>query len=78
MPKKKGPVDTRWLEKDMADHPENYFSEEETERRMSECLRRLGRVPARMNMTTGQNLQEPFLLDEDLKARGYPCACGFE
>lgn len=56
----------------------DFFSPEESERRMSEAMRRLSRQPPRMNMTTGQNLQSPYLADEDLRARGYPCECGFD
>lgn len=57
---------------------DDFFSAEETERRMAECMRRLSGKPAQMNMKTGQNLQPPHLSDEELKRRGYPCDPGFE
>ncbi len=57
---------------------DDLFSPEETERRMSEAMRRLSGRPRAMNMTTGQNLQPPFLSEAELMARGYPCECGFE
>lgn len=81
MPKKKpngGPVDHAHMEKMRAENPNDYFSEEETERRMTECMHRLGGRPATMNMKTGQNLQPPFLSEAELAARGYPCDPGFE
>lgn len=56
--------------------PDDFFSEEETERRMKEAMRRMCNQPPQMNMTTGQNLQPPFLSEEELKRRGYPCTCG--
>lgn len=66
------------LEKEMAEHPEDWFSPEETDRRMKETFRRLFHKPRTMNMTTGQNLEPPFMSDDELKVRGYPCQCGFE
>ncbi len=71
-------IDFCHIEKDMAEHPDDYFSAEETQRRMAEVMARLCHRPATMNMVTGQNLQPPFLSDSELKARGYPCTCGFE
>lgn len=57
---------------------DDFFEPAEAERRMTEAMRRMARQPATMNMTTGQNLKEPFLLPSELKRRGYPCECGFE
>lgn len=54
------------------------FEPAECERRMAEGMRRMCRQPATMNMATGQNLEEPFLSEVELKRRGYPCECGFE
>lgn len=56
----------------------DFFSSEESDRRMKEAMRRLFGKPAQMNMKTGQNLQPPFLSEADLAARGYPCDPGFE
>lgn len=66
------------IEKKMADHPDDWFSPEESDRRMKEAMRRMFHNGATMNMTTGQNLKEPFLSESELKQRGYPCECGFE
>ena len=54
------------------------FDPEECERRMAEAMRRMCRQPATMNMKTGQNLYPPFLNEDELKRRGYPCDPGFE
>lgn len=81
MPRKQtndGPIDYARLEKMIADNPDDFFSAEETERRMAETMRRMcGQGPG-MNLKTGQNLKEPFLTEADLKQRGYPCNPGFE
>lgn len=66
------------FEKLMADNPDDFFDAEETQRRMDECMSRMGGRPATMNMKTGQNLQAPFLSEAELKRRGYPCDPGFE
>lgn len=65
-------------ERDRAENPNDYFSDEETERRMSEAMSRLCGKPHTMNMKTGQNLQAPFLSEAELIRRGYPCDPGFE
>lgn len=52
---------------------DDFFSAEETERRMSEAMRRMAGRPRQMNLKTGQNLQPPFLSKAELKSRGYPC-----
>lgn len=54
------------------------FDPEECDRRLKEIMRRMCRKPATMNMTTGQNLKEPFLGESELRRRGYPCEGGFE
>lgn len=79
MPKarKESKTDFAYIEKLMADNPDDFFSAEEADRRMTECMRRIGGQSATMNMKTGQNLNAPFLNDEELKARGYPCDAGF-
>ena len=79
MPKAKGDraVNLARLEQDMAAHPEDYFSAEETERRMGEVMARIGGRPRGMNLRTGQNVSEPLLSDEELRDRGYPCEEGF-
>lgn len=56
---------------------DDLFESEECDRRMKEVMRRVARKPATINMTTGQNLKEPFLSEAELKRRGYPCECGF-
>lgn len=74
---KDGAINFAAIEKEMAEHPEDWFSAEEADRRLKETFRRW-RGGRTMNMTTGQNLEAPFLSDDDLKVRGYPCNCGFE
>lgn len=59
-------------------NPDDFFSEEESERRMKEAMNRLFGRPHTMNMRTGQNLKPPFLSAEELVRRGYPCDPGFE
>lgn len=73
-----GPVNVAAIEKMIADNPDDFFSAEETKRRLAETMRRVVGKPHTMNMKTGQNLQPPLLSDDELKARGYPCECGFE
>lgn len=70
--KRKNDIDVAFIEKQRADNPENYFSPEETERRMLEVMRRLGNQSPQINLMTGQNLSPPFLSDKELKERGYP------
>lgn len=70
-------IDFSAIQKDMAEHPDDYFSAEETDRRMNGCLRRLSGKPPTMNMRTGQNLKEPLFSDGELRKRGYPCEDGW-
>lgn len=56
----------------------DFFSPEESDRRMKEAMWRMGGNKALMNMKTGQNLQPPFLSEAELAARGYPCDPSFE
>lgn len=65
-------ADPSVIEKRMAEKPDEFFSPEETGRRMTEMMARLDGRPATMNMATGQNLQPPFLTEAELKVRGYP------
>lgn len=52
---------------------EDTFSPEETSRRMEEMVRRCAGMVPTFDLRTGQNLGEPKLSDDELKARGYPC-----
>lgn len=65
-------IDFARTEKRMAENPDDFFSPEETERRVGEMMARLGGRPPSINMATGQNLRPPFLSEEELKRRGYP------
>lgn len=62
----------------MKHNPDDWFSPDESQRRMEEVMRRMSGRPPQMDMATGQNLKEPFLKKGDLIKRGYPCTCGFK
>lgn len=49
------------------------FSPEETDRRMKEMVRRCAGMAPTFDFETGQNIGEPKIPDNELKARGYPC-----
>lgn len=66
-------IDFERIQKRIDDNPDDFFGPEETDRRMGEMMWRLGGGKPRMDYATGQNKQEPFLSEEELKRRGYPC-----
>lgn len=61
------------IEKLMEENPDDWFSPEETDRRLKEVMGRMAGRPRAMNLKTGQSLQPPFLSEDELKERGYPC-----